>query len=142
MTAIFQVFINTLKNPEGPNFWTALPIAITVITSLGVGLFSVIKLINNSRVTKIEKILTFALVEDYQNWVRVFSKTQKFDVENLHEWLSSGKIAFLGYDYSVFKNFMNRLRQNGIYISTPDESWFIARSEEYKSLLKLSRAEW
>lgn len=142
MADIFRTFIEALTNPTDPNFWTAWPIAIGFITSLVIGAFSILKLLSNSRVARIERILTFALVEDYENWVRVSSKSQLVDIETLRQWLSEGKVALLGHDYSVFKNFIKHLRKNGRNMQTPDESWFLARSEEFKSSPKLERAEW
>lgn len=142
MIDIFRVIINELSDPKAPNFWTAWQIAIGMSTSLAIGAFSLLKWLGNSRVAKIERILTFALVEDYENWVKISSESQRVDIDTLRQWLSGGKVALLGYDYSVFKNFMKRLRKNGRQLTIPDEPWFLARSEEFKSSLKLERTEW
>ncbi|MCL2020531.1 MAG: hypothetical protein FWG81_00105 [Betaproteobacteria bacterium] len=127
--------IDELANPKSANFWAVWLFAIG-------GIFSFIKWLGNSRAAKIERILTFALVDDYETWVKARSKSQQFDIDTLGEWLSSGKIALLGHDYSVFKNFMKRMQKNGRAISIPDEDWFLASSEQYKSAPKWSRVEW
>lgn len=145
MTDILSVF-DVLADPKATNFWIAWQTVSQIFIALATGLFTILftffKWLDNSRIAKIERVLIFALVEDYENWVKVYSNSQRVDIDTLSEWLSKGKVALLGHDYSVFKNFMKRLQKNGREIAIPNEAWFLARSEEFKSSIKPERVDW
>lgn len=142
MQEFIEIVINELTNPKADDFWVAWGVIVGVITSLLIGVFSLFKWFSKSRVARIERVLTFALVEDYESWVNVQSRPHVFDVDSLSEWLCEGKVALLGYDYSVFKNFMKRMKKNGREIKVPDEDWFLAVSEKYRSSPRWSSKEW
>jgi hypothetical protein len=138
MSEFLNEIIEQLKTPKHANFWPAWTFVAVVIG----GIFAAIKWFGKSRVARIERVLTSALVEDYENWVAQLSESKCIDIGTLDEWLSEGRVALLGHDYSVFKNFMNRLNKNDKKINIPDEIWFLAISEKFKSSPKWGRVGW
>ncbi|GHT95650.1 hypothetical protein FACS1894116_11490 [Betaproteobacteria bacterium] len=131
-----------LTNPGARDFWAAWQVVGWLLVAIAGGALSLAKWIGNGRKAKIERVLTFALVQDYLDWVKVHSKSQVVGLHTLKEWLSKGNVALLGYDYSVFRNFVKRLRACGGDVTLPDEMWFHAVGDTFRSTPKWSRCEW
>jgi len=136
--------LETLTNPENPNFWTAIGVLVAILVATG-GLFGWIftNLLNN-RVSKTSKILIQAMTEIFLEWVKVYSKSEAVEDENIRIWISEkGGAILTGRSYMIFKKFLKELKNLGYRdLATPDENTYKLWVTKSDSRLTYKRIEW
>ncbi|MBN7817651.1 hypothetical protein [Algoriphagus pacificus] len=139
-----EQIISTLTNPEDPNFWTALGVVVTALVALGGLLGWVLTNILNNRVSKTSKILIQAMIEIFLDWVKVKSKSQTVDDENIRIWISeTGGAILTGRSYMVFKRFLKELKKSAYKdLLTPDENTYKSWVSKSDSKPTWERIDW
>ncbi len=139
-----EQIISTLTNPEDPNFWTALGVVVAALVAMGGFLGWILTNILNNRVSKTSKILIQAMIEIFLDWVKVKSKSQTVDDENIRIWISEkGGAILTGRSYMVFKRFLRELKKSGYKdLLIPDENSYKSWVTKSDSRMTYERIEW
>jgi hypothetical protein len=132
--------IKNITDPDNPNFWSALSVVGAVGSFIGLAISKVI----NNTISKTTKITVNVAVELFLDWVKVCSKSEIVNDENVRIWISeNGGSLSTGRSYLVFKKFIKELNRQGYKnIRLQEEHSYNLWVNKYEAIPKWSRAEW
>src|SRR5690606_8359757 len=111
---VLEKIIQILTDPNNPNFWSALTLIATILIAFGGILGWIVTKVFNNSISKTTRILIDSIAEVFLDWVKVESKSEKVDNDNVKIWISEkGGGVLTGRSYLVYKKLMKRLRKQG-----------------------------
>lgn len=133
-----------LTDPNNPNFWSALTLIATILIAFGGLLGWVITRISNNSISKTTRILIDSIAEIFLDWVKVESKSEAVDNENMKIWISeNGGGILTGRSYLVYKKLIKRLIKQGYSdLKIMEKEVYDNWVTKYDSSPKWARKEW
>ncbi len=140
---MIEKIIRTLSDPNNENFWPAISTIVTIFVALAGGFGWVISRILNNTISETTHRIIKGQTEIFINWVKVRSKSEKIDDNNVMLWLTEqGGTVNLGREYIIYKKFIKELRKENYNLRVVDKEIFEKWIKEFDSEQKWSRMEW
>lgn len=133
-----------LTDPNNPNFWNALTLFATILIALGGLLGWILTNIFNNNISKTTRILIDSITEVFLSWVKVESKSQKVDNNNIQIWISeNGGGILTGRSYLIYKKLIKQLKKQGFsHLRVMEKELYEKWVFKYDSSPKWERKGW